>query len=161
MDNPFSWDYLSTVPGENEVFGAFALGFLLLFGVGFIISFVAYAGWADRFVKNGVIRHLSRKYAGWSLSLFAVGLFFFLIRILQINPFTFGRRIWLYLCLLALAGFVGLLVAEYVKVAPAIKKQIEDRKQMNKVLTNTKGTKLTGPGAPYAVGARPVKRKRR
>ncbi|MGH2547976.1 MAG: hypothetical protein ACRDHN_01185, partial [Thermomicrobiales bacterium] len=73
----------------------------------------------------------------------------------------FGRRIWLYLCLLALAGFIGLLVVEYLKVAPVIKKQVEDRKQMNKVLTNTKGTKLGGPGAPYAVGARPVKRKRR
>jgi hypothetical protein len=161
MDNPFSWDYLSTVPGENEVFGAFAIGFLILFGIGFIVSFVAYAGWADRWVKSGVIRFLSRKYAGWALSLFAIGLFFFLIRILQINPFTFGRRIWLYLCLLALAGFVALLVAEFVKNAPVINKQIEDRKRMNQVLTSAKGTKITGPGAPLAVGARPVKRKRR
>lgn len=161
MDNPFSWDYLSTVPGENEVFGAFAIGFLFLFGAGFIIAFVAYAGWADRFVKNGALRHISRKYAGWALSLFAVGLFFFLIRILQINPFTFGRRIWLYLCLLALAGFAGLLVVEYLKVAPTIRKQAEDRKRMTQVLTNTKGTKLTGPGAPLPIGGRPVKRKRR
>jgi hypothetical protein len=161
MDNPFSWDYLSTVPGENEVFGAFAIGFLILFGIGFIISFVSYAGWADRWMKNGVIRYLSRKYAGWALSLFAVGLFFFLIRILQINPFTFGRRIWLYLCLVALAGFAALLVVEFVKNAPSINKQIEDRKRMTQVMTSAKGTKMTGPGAPLAVGGRPVKRKRR
>jgi hypothetical protein len=159
MDNPFSWDYLSTVPGENEVFGAFAIGFLILFGAGFIISFVSYAGWIDRWMKNGVLRYLNRKYAGWALSLFAVGLFFFLIRILQINPFTFGRRIWLYLCLVALAGFVALLVAEFVRVAPTINKQTEDRKRMTKVLTNAKGTKLTN--APLPVGGRPVKRKRR
>ena len=161
MDNPFSWDYLNTVPGENEVFGAFAIGFLILFGIGFIVSFVTYAGWADGLLKNGVIRYLSRKYAGWALSLFAVGLFFFLIRILQINPFTFGRRIWLYLCLLALVGFAALLVYEYVRNAPIIKKQIEDRKRMTQVLTNAKGAKLTRPGAPVPVGGRPVKRKRR
>lgn len=161
MDNPFSWDYLSTVPGKNEIFGAFAIGFLIIFGVGFIISFVSYAGWADRYVKNSVLRHLSRKYAGWALSLFAVGLFFFLIRILQINPFTFGRRIWLYLCLVALAGFLGLLLVEYRRSAPMISKQIEDRKRMSQVMTNSKGTKITGPGAPLAVGGRPVKRKRR
>lgn len=33
--------------------------------------------------------------------IFSIGLFFFIIRWLQINPFSFGNRIWLYLTLLA------------------------------------------------------------
>jgi hypothetical protein len=40
---------------------------------------------------------------------FGTGLFFFLIRLLQINPFTFGEPIWMWLSLLAVAIlFVGI-----------------------------------------------------
>jgi len=32
LDNPISWDYLSTVPGPNEVFGPLAILYLVVFG---------------------------------------------------------------------------------------------------------------------------------
>jgi hypothetical protein len=161
MDNPFSWDYLTTEPGHNEIWGAFAVGFLAIYIVGFIISFVSYAGWADRRIKDPVIRRMMRRWSGWWLTLFSAGLFFFLIRVLQINPFEFGKRIWLYLSLLSLAVFGVWCIIDYRRTAPEIRKQIENRNKMNQVLTNSKGGKITGPGAPLAVGGRPVKRKRR
>lgn len=159
MDNPFSWDYLTTTPGSNEVFGAFAIGFLIIFLTGFVVSFVAYAGWGDRIVKDPLWRRMMHRWAGWALALFSTGLFFFLIRILQINPFTFGQRIWLYLSLLALAAFVGWCIYDYFKTAPEYRKQIEDRKRMQQVAVTVKGTRAGVGTVP--VGGRPVKRKRR
>ncbi|MCC6704327.1 MAG: hypothetical protein IT334_05580 [Thermomicrobiales bacterium] len=161
MDNPFSWDYLTTTPGSNEVFGPFAIGFLVIFLTGFIISFVAYAGWLEKSVKHPVLRRMSHKWAGWALSLFSVGLFFFLIRVLQINPFTFGMRIWLFLCLIALAAFCVLLIIDYRRVAPEVYKQVQERKQMEEVVVTLKGVKGANPSAAVPVGGRPVKRKRR
>jgi hypothetical protein len=161
MDNPFSWDYLTTTPGSNEVFGAFAIGFLVIFLTGFIASFVAYAGWADRFVKSPLWRRMIRRWSGWALALFSIGLFFFLIRILQINPFTFGQRIWLYLSLLSLVGFIAWCAYDYHRAAPEIRKQIEDRKRMQQVAVTVKGTRGGATSATVPVGGRPVKRKRR
>jgi len=160
MDNPFSWDYLTTTPGSNEVFGAFAIGFLVIFLTGFIVSFVAYAGWGDRFVKDPLWRRMIRRWSGWALALFTTGLFFFVIRILQINPFTFGQRIWLYLSLLALAAFIVWCAVDYQRYAPEIRKQIEDRKRMQQVAVTVKGAR-GGTAATVPVGGRPVKRKRR
>ncbi len=160
MDNPFSWDYLTTMPGSNEVFGAFAIGFLAIFLTGFVVSFVAYAGWADRFVKSALWRRMIRRWSGWALALFSTGLFFFVIRILQINPFTFGQRIWLYLSLLSLAAFIAWCVYDYRRTAPEIRKQIEDRTRMQQVAVTVKGTR-GGTAATVPVGGRPVKRKRR
>jgi hypothetical protein len=161
MDNPLSWDYLTTTPGSNEVFGPFAIGYLIIFLTGFIISFVAYAGWGEKFVKHPVLRRMSHRWAGWALGLFSTGLFFFVIRILQINPFTFGQRIWLFLCLIALAGFCVWLVIDYRRIAPEVYKQVAERKQMREVVKTLEGHKGATSTAAVPVGGRPVKRKRR
>ncbi len=160
MDNPFSWDYLTTTPGSNEVFGPFAIGYLIIFLIGFVISFVAYAGWLEKSIKQPVIRRMIHTWAGWSLALFSVGIFFFLIRVLQINPFTFGMRIWLFLCLIALAVFCVILVLDYLRIAPEVRKQAQERKQMQEVVETLKGHK-SATSAAVPVGGRPVKRKRR
>ncbi len=44
---------------------------------------------------------------------FRLGLFFFLIRWLQINPFGLARRYWLWLSLLALVVLVGYTIWDY------------------------------------------------
>jgi len=162
MDNPFSWEYLTTTPGSNEVFGPFAILFLIVFLIGFVISFASYAGWTEKRIKDPVLRRMSHKWAGWALALFSIGLFFFVIRILQINPFTFGMRIWLFLCLIALAAFCVLLIIDYRRIAPDIRRQAAERAQMQEVVVTLKGS-AKGPvsSAAVPVGGRPVKRKRR
>jgi hypothetical protein len=107
MDNPISWDYLTTVPGQDEVFGPFSVVFAIVFGLGFLAaSFYATRPWAPplggRFKKRFVAR--SATIIAW---ITGIGLFFFLIRILQINPLNFGMRIWLWLSLLALVIAIG------------------------------------------------------
>jgi hypothetical protein len=116
MDNPFSWDYLTTVPGQSEVFGPFSVLFALVFGIGFIAaSFYATRPWAPPL--GG---HFKKRFVGRAATVIAwitgVGLFFFLIRILQINPLNFGMRIWLWLSLLALVVALGWFASQ-AKVA--------------------------------------------
>lgn len=107
MDNPFSWDYLTTVPETTEVFGPFAIVYLVLFGFGFLASIYLYNDGARRYGTNGVQRSAIQRGSAIAMGVFAVGLFFFAIRILQINPFNFGMRIWLWLCLLSLAAMAA------------------------------------------------------
>jgi hypothetical protein len=129
MDNPFSWDYLTTVPGPNEVFGPFAIGFLAIFIAGFVISIVVYNDWAKRWFKNPVLHRMAKRWAGMGLILFTLGLFFFLIRWLQINPFDLGMRIWLWLSLLGLIALIVYMIYDYKAHYAAAKAAYDDRVQ--------------------------------
>jgi hypothetical protein len=128
MDNPFSWDYLTTVPETSEVFGPFAVVYLILFGLGFLTAVFLYNDGAKRFTKNQVKRRVIKRGAGIAMTVFGIGLFFFAIRMLQINPFTFGMRLWLWLSFLAVLVMFGYF-AYYLRVVyPTLLRDYESRK---------------------------------
>ncbi|MDQ3541176.1 MAG: hypothetical protein M3440_10840 [Chloroflexota bacterium] len=113
MTNPFDWDYLTSTPVAGEIFGPFSALFLLLFATGFIVaSYLYYRPWTK---PVGVLfrRKTVRKASTIALWVFGTGLFFFLIRLLQINPFSFGQRIWIYLCFLAFLGMAALFAVRF------------------------------------------------
>lgn len=107
MDNPFSWDYLTTVPGTNEVFGPFATVFLVLFSLGLLVALFFYNDGARRYGTHSFKRKTIHRGSTIAMIVFGVGLFFFGIRVLQINPFGFGMRLWLWLSFLAALGMLG------------------------------------------------------
>ena len=103
MPNPFSWEYLTTQPATDDVLDGFTIVYAAVMILGFVIAaYVHYRPWTRPFGKlfrrRSVIR--ATTFAMW---IFGTGLFFFLIRLLQINPFTFGEPIWMWLSLLAVA----------------------------------------------------------
>jgi hypothetical protein len=164
MDNPFSWDYLTTRPGSNEVWGAFAIGFVTIFGVGFLASLIVYSGWARSVFPNPVLRRMAHRWAVIGLVVFGVGLFFFLIRMLQINPFSFGLRIWLWLSFLAFVALMAFVGIELVTRYGGEIAEFNERQRRQQYLRPggvTAGARTPGPGAPLVSGARPVKRRRR
>jgi hypothetical protein len=165
MDNPFSWDYLTTRPGTNEVFGAFAVVFLVIFGVGFLASLVIYSEWLPRSVfPNAVLRKMAHRWSVYGLFVFGTGLFFFLIRMLQINPFTFGLRIWLWLSFLAFLALVAYIAFDFLTRYDGEVAAYEKRRLQQQYLRQGGSTATGRPsvsGAPLAAGARPVKRRRR
>lgn len=107
MPNPFSWDYLTHRPTEDEVWGPFGIAYLVVFIVGFFVAVFLYNDGARFLTPHPVTRRYLRKLGAWTLLPLTFGLFFFVIRVLQIDPFTFGRRIWLYLSVLALLAVLG------------------------------------------------------
>lgn len=166
MDNPFSWDYLTTTPGSNEVFGPFAVVFLIIFALGFIASVVIYSNGGKGIIRDPVIRKMARKWSGWALTVFGIGLFFFAIRWLQINPLSFGDRIWLWISLLLLLVLIGFIANDVRKNYRADKLAYEERVRKQQYLRPAAAgagasQRSTGPGAPLASGPRPVKRRKR
>src|SRR5579884_1708089 len=101
MDNPFSWSYITSMPGPNDVFDVFGIVFLAFFSVGFLASIFFYNDGARLITRHTVKRRTMRRGSGIAMAVFAIGLFFFGIRILQINPLSFGLSLWLWLSLLA------------------------------------------------------------
>ena len=128
MDDPFSWDYLTTVPGTDEVFGPLAVIYLVVFGLGFLVSVFLDNDGARRYTKNALKRRVIKRGATIAMTVFGIGLFFFAIRILQINPFTFGMRIWLWLSLLAVVVMFGYFAYYLRMVYPDQLREYEERK---------------------------------
>jgi hypothetical protein len=167
MDNPFSWDYLTTTPGSNEVFGPFAVVFLIVFVFGFVVSVAIYSGGARNLIPDPVLRRIARRWSGWAVAVFGLGLFFFAIRWLQINPLSFGSRIWLWISCLLLLVLIGLIAydiwAHYREDKLAYEEHMRKQQYLRPAAAGAGGSQrpATGPGAPLASGARPVKRRKR
>ena len=165
MDNPFSWDYMTTVPDTDQVFGPFAVVYLILFGLGFLVSVFLYNDGARRYIDHSLKRRILRRGAGIAMIVFGAGLFFFGIRVLQINPFTFGMRIWLWLSFLA-ALIMAAYFAYYLRVKyPPQLRAYEERRRKQQYLRPSPaaavaGARATVPRSPSPQPRRPARRRR-
>lgn len=153
MTNPLTWDYLTTVPETNEVFGPLAVAFLVVFGIGFVVAVFLYNDGAKRYIGHPVKRRAIRRGAGIATAVFGGGLFFFGIRVLQINPFTFGMRLWLWLSLLAALVMTAYFVYYARIVYPAQLRAYEARQRKQQYLKPAAGTGRRA--ATRAAGTRP------
>lgn len=161
MDNPFSWDYLSTVPGQNEVWGPFAILYVAIYGIGFVVSVVLYNGGGRSLFPNHVMYRMLKRWSSWALLVFGAGLFFFVVRAIQINPFTFAMRFWMWVTVLGLVALMALVALDfqrrYVSTLAAFRER-QRREEYLKPLASVAGRRH----ASMAVaGKRPVQRRRR
>jgi branched-subunit amino acid permease len=112
MDNPFSWEHLTSVPLPDEVFTPYTMLYLLLCAVGLLVGYALYAK-PDLMWSRHLMRvRTARRWGSILLWIFSLGMFFFIVGWLQINPFTLGERIWLYLTTLAAIIAVVLMLVE-------------------------------------------------
>ena len=120
MPNPFDWGYLTSEPASSDVFDAFTIVYLVVFLGGFVVS--AYLNshpWTKPFGRM-FRRKAVRKAAGLAMWVFGVGLFFFLIRLLQINPLTFGEPLWMWLSVVALIAMIAWIVFSWSTARKAV-----------------------------------------
>jgi amino acid transporter len=95
MSDLLSWDYLTSAPPEADVLSSAAILFAIVFAGGFLLSSII--SYRPRLVSKYFRKRRVSRAAGISMWVFGIGLFFFLIRLMQINPITFGNRIWMVL----------------------------------------------------------------
>jgi amino acid transporter len=155
---------MTTIPGPNEVFGPFAIVYLIVFGVGFALAVFLYNDGARWYVEHPIKRRVIRRSASIATTVFGIGLFFFLVRLMQINPFTFGMRLWLWLSALAALIMTAYFVY-YVRFRyPALRRTFEDRQQKERYIRPSAGASArsaTAGSTAYAATPRAVRRKRR
>ncbi len=107
MPNPFDWDYLTTPPASEDVLDAFTIIYLVVFLAGFIAAaYVYYRPWTKPFGRL-FRRKVVKRACNIAMWVFGIGLFFFLIRLLQINPLSFGEPIWMWLSVVAVIVMLG------------------------------------------------------
>lgn len=106
MENPFAWEYITTVPKGMAAYGPFALAYLAVFALGLGASILLGRALARRFRDHALHRRLAERamqIAGW---ICGAGLLFFGFRALELP--LLGMRLWLYLSVLALLVAAGL-----------------------------------------------------
>jgi hypothetical protein len=164
MEYPFTWEYMRTVPGTNEVFGPLAVIYLIVFGLGFVLSVFLYNDGARRYIDHPLKRRVLRRGAGIATAVFGAGLFFFGIRVLQIDPFTFGRRLWLWLSALA-ALIMAIYFLYYVRVIyPGRLRVYEEQQRKQSYIRPTGGSGARTAAAnvaAYRSPGRPVRKRRK
>lgn len=106
MMNPFDWNYLTQVPKSLEAYGPLAIAYVVLFALGLIGALLLGRALDRRFRDHALHRRLARQATRIAAWVFAAGLVFFGFRALEL-PFL-GMRLWLYLCVLAVAVMVVL-----------------------------------------------------
>ena len=150
MNNPFSWEYVTTAPGPDDVFDVFGVVCLVIFGVGFLVSLVLSNDGARRYVSHPLKRRLLKRVGGIGTAVCGAGLFFFGVRALQINPFGFALPIWLWLCLLALAALL-VYAAYYARVVlpgqlRAYEQQQVKQRYLRPAMSGGSGRARSAPG---------------
>ena len=119
MENPFSWSYLRGAPGDGPLFDPLMIAVLVVFAIGFIASAYASARPKMAIFKRRVHRRNVMRSTAILMWVCGIGLFFGLIRLLQINPASFGERLWTYLTFLVLLAVIATFAALYVNAAKA------------------------------------------
>src|SRR5579875_2303319 len=108
MQNPFSWSYLTAPITKTAVWGPLSIAFLVVTGLTLAGSIFFYYDPIGLSKKTKPLRH-AVEVATTAAGILAVcGVFFFVLRILQLNVFTLEKRFWIYLVTL---GYV--IVAGY------------------------------------------------
>lgn len=161
MDNPFSWDYLSTVPGQNEVWGPLAILYIAIYGLGFAASVVLYNGGARSAFPNHVMYRMLKRWSSWALLVFGAGLFFFVVRALQINPFTFAMRFWMWVTVLGLVVLIALVALDFQRHYVSALASFRERQKREEYLRPLASIGGKRQAHAAVAGKRPVQRRRR
>jgi hypothetical protein len=96
------WTWLNTPPEFGEVLDPFGLFCLLLLVPGFVVSAYLAGPGAHQLAKDPVQLAGVRYWASIGLWVFGAGLFFFGVRVMQINPLSFGEPKWLLSSIVAI-----------------------------------------------------------
>lgn len=105
-------DWLTTRPTADEILNPFIVVSIVVFAIVLLASgFYSARPWSPPFATSYSKRFVGKAamWLGWPAGL---GLFFTIVRLLQIDPATFGRPIWIVLSWLALLASAVAIVLQ-------------------------------------------------
>ena len=107
MHNPLSWAYMTTPVDQADVWGPFSIAYLVIFSLGLLGSLGVVTNAGARLGRPLRVSNTIRRACAVLLPIFAVGLFFFLCRVLRVSAYNLSIRLWLYLSLAAVVAVVA------------------------------------------------------
>jgi hypothetical protein len=90
-----AWIWLTTPPETAGVHDWFGASYLVVFGLGFVVSAYLSGPGAESISADPLALAGARQWAAVGVGFFGVGLFFFGVRALQINPVSLGAPFWM------------------------------------------------------------------
>jgi MFS superfamily sulfate permease-like transporter len=90
--NPTQW---TQVPFEDEMKSALAIGFVIVFAVGFVVSLMLYFRLGAAMKAHPIKRAFVKRYTSWLMWAFGFGLVFYLFQLMGL-PFL-GWRVWAWI----------------------------------------------------------------
>ena len=112
MGEAFSWDHLTSVPLPDEVFTPVSTLYLVVCAIAMLVGYTVYSRPGMLWSRHLLRVRTARRWGSILMWIGSLGMFFFVVGWLQINPFTLGERIWLYLSALALVIAVALMAID-------------------------------------------------
>ncbi len=139
MENPFSWDYLTAPLRETPEFGPLSVAFMVLFGLTFVGSLIAYMKAGKRRDINPLLRNKIRSGSQLLMWITATGLFFYAFRLMRVPFLNLYMRIWIYLIFLVFVATIIYFVYNMRKVYPGQLAAYEKRRERRRYTTSAQG----------------------
>ena len=150
--NPLDWDYLtqSARPAMGPFAWVFLALMLALFGVSAYFYFYKRPEWKR---TNSVLRRATERWAPYGLWIGGLGLFFLVLRVIQLD--FFDKRIWLYLWLLAAIVVIVWFYLWYRNTLPEQLARYEKVQRAKQYMPASakKGSRPATPGTRTVKGA--------
>ncbi len=144
MGDAFTWDHMTSVPRPDEVFTPFSALFLVLCAISLLVGYTLYSRPGIMWSRHLLRVRTARRWGSILMWIGSLGIFFFVVGWLQINPFTLGTRIWLYLTALALVLAVIMIVVDMRMESRVLsREQIEHREAVAKGVHMRRPPKLS------------------
>jgi branched-subunit amino acid permease len=129
MGDVFSWERMTSVPRPDEVFSPFSAIFLIVCAIGLLVGYALYSRPGIMWSRHLLRVRTARRWGSILLWIFSLGIFFFVVGWLQINPFTLGERIWLYLTTLAAVIAIALLALDIRRESRVLARERHEYRQ--------------------------------
>jgi hypothetical protein len=147
MQNPFDWDYLTAPINKTPAWGVLSVIYLVIFGLGFIASILAYNDVGGRLRRNRLLYSTLRQASGVAMVIFGIGLAFFAFRMMRVSAWNLHMRIWLYLTFLAFLALVGYYAYYFRAIYPLKRRALEAQRQKRKYLAPAASSPVRGAAA--------------
>jgi cytochrome bd-type quinol oxidase subunit 2 len=126
MGDAFSWEHLTSVPRPDEVFTPLSALYLVVCAIGLLVGYTLYSRPGIMWSRHLLRVRTARRWGSILLWIFSLGMFFFVIGWLQINPFTLGERIWLYLTALVAIVAIAMLALEIRRESAVLSRERQE-----------------------------------
>jgi uncharacterized membrane protein len=153
--DPTKW---TQVPFEDEMKGPLAIGFLIVFALGFVVAAALYLRPPEAIKNHALKRRTFGQFENWLMWAFGFGLVFFAFELMGL-PFL-GWRVWLWISVVVVIALIA-YIFYYWRTTYVPQLEAYEAQRMKRAYQQAKKRPVSETGAPLARSPRAEKRRQR